>query len=197
MQSTDGGRVSTAAGSLAGWPVELLPGHRSLIDYWDALRGTQTYPSRSDVDPTAIRQLLPYTLLLDADPDEGKARFRLAGEAVNTFYGFNVRGMTWAEVRARVQAEGGTFTTSLVNLQYRRVAQGGVGAYRQGVSIRAGASYLHYARILLPLSDDDARVDAMIGVSYSNQEKRNVAEALTNIDFLFSTDTFALVDVAS
>ena len=103
MRSMDGGRVSSAVGSFAGWPVELLPGHRSLIEYWDALRGKRAYPSRSDVDPAAIRQLLPYTLLLDADPDEGKARFRLAGEAVNTFYGFNVRGMTWAEVRARVQ----------------------------------------------------------------------------------------------
>ncbi len=46
------------------------------------------------------------------------ARFRLAGEAVNTFYGFNVRGMTWGDVRARILREGGTFKAATVNIQY-------------------------------------------------------------------------------
>ena len=180
--------------ALAGWPVELHPGLRRLLVYWNDRRGERAYPSRADIDPIALKNLLPHVLLLDACPDEDMARFRLAGEAVNTFYGFNVRGMTWGDVRARILREGGTFKAATVNIQYRRVAEGGVGAYRQGISIRKGASHLYYARILLPLSDDGLHVDAMIGASYSNQDKRNLLGQLPDVEFLFSLDGFAPLD---
>lgn len=189
--------MSAIADAVASWPVAVHPGLVEMLAYWHDKRGRRTYPTRGEIAPFEIPQLLPYVLLLDAREDEAEARFRLAGESVNRFYGFNVRGLTWGEVRARILADGGTPSVGSVNRQYRRVATGGVGAYRQGVSIRRNTSYLYYARALLPLSDDGVRVDAMIGASFSNQEKGKVLDTLPDVEFLFHVDSFARVDDAA
>lgn len=186
--------MSTVTTALADWPVAVHPGLIAFLDYWNDKRGGRTYPTRAEILPFEIPQLLPYVMLMDACPNEAEARFRLAGESVNRFYGFNVRGLTWGEVRARILADGGTPSVGSVNRQYGRVASGGVGAYRQGVSIRRTTSHLFYARILLPLSDDGLHVDAMIGASFSNQEREKVPGTLPDVEFVFRLDTFAMIE---
>lgn len=190
--------MSVVAKALGDWPVAAHPGLIALLDYWNGKRGGRTYPTRAEMVPFEIPQLLPYVMLMDACENEAEARFRLAGESVNRFYGFNVRGLTWGEIRSRILADGGTPSVGSVNRQYRRVAAGGVGAYRQGVSIRHSTSHLYYARILLPLSDDGIHVDAMIGASFSNQEREKVPGTLPDVEFVFRLDTFArIADEAS
>lgn len=53
---------------------------RELFDYWNGLRGARTAPERCDIDPAAIRTVLPDTFMLDVAAD---FPVRLAGTRVN------------------------------------------------------------------------------------------------------------------
>jgi hypothetical protein len=41
---------------------------KDLYDYWNKLRGARTAPDRNDIDPAAIRHVLPDSFILEIDP---------------------------------------------------------------------------------------------------------------------------------
>lgn len=49
-----------------------------IFSYWDDLRGNRTAPTRSDIDPSAIRHLLPDLFVL-TNTGDGAPSFRLTG----------------------------------------------------------------------------------------------------------------------
>ncbi|AUQ54284.1 MULTISPECIES: PAS domain-containing protein [Phaeobacter] len=73
-----------AAGSLS--PM------RQAEAYWTALRRGDDIPSRSQIDPRGLENILPQTFILERIAP-GIARFRLAGQRVNEMAGMEVRGM--------------------------------------------------------------------------------------------------------
>ncbi|APG47015.1 PAS domain-containing protein [Phaeobacter porticola] len=73
-----------AAGSLS--PM------RQAEAYWTALRRGDDIPSRSQIDPRGLENILPQTFILERIAP-GIARFRLAGQKVNEMAGMEVRGM--------------------------------------------------------------------------------------------------------
>lgn len=64
---------------------------RALFDYWDALRGDRPAPSRSDIDPGAIRSCLAHTFVLTFASEHGHP-FRIAGTAVCAMFGSELAG---------------------------------------------------------------------------------------------------------
>lgn len=60
--------------------------------YWQGLRNGRLMPSRSDVDPRGISDILEYTFVLEKIAP-GMARIRLSGMHLNDLLGMEVRGM--------------------------------------------------------------------------------------------------------
>ncbi|KPD11183.1 PAS domain-containing protein [Phaeobacter sp. 11ANDIMAR09] len=60
--------------------------------YWTALRRGDDIPSRSQIDPRGLENILSQTFILERVAP-GIARFRLAGQKVNEMAGMEVRGM--------------------------------------------------------------------------------------------------------
>ncbi len=52
---------------------------RNGLEHWRRLRGEQSMPGRDAVDPSAMRELLPYTFLVDVLKPEDDFRYRLVG----------------------------------------------------------------------------------------------------------------------
>ena len=60
--------------------------------YWHALRGNRQMPKRSEIDPRGIETALESTFIVERIAP-GVARLRIAGSALNTLMGMEVRGM--------------------------------------------------------------------------------------------------------
>lgn len=60
--------------------------------YWEGLRNGRLMPSRSDVDPRGISDILEFAFVLEKIAP-GMARIRLAGMHMNDLMGMEVRGM--------------------------------------------------------------------------------------------------------
>lgn len=56
--------------------------NRQALEYWIKIRGTRAMPSRADLDPLDIRQILPHVVLLDVASDPLDFRYRLIGTKI-------------------------------------------------------------------------------------------------------------------
>lgn len=66
---------------------------RQVEAYWSALRhDTSTVPTRSQIDPRGLENILKYTFILERIAP-GIAKFRLAGQHIVQLAGMEVRGM--------------------------------------------------------------------------------------------------------
>jgi hypothetical protein len=52
---------------------------RRAYDYWNEKRGERTMPSRADIDPGEIRDLLPGIILVDVQREPFRLTYRLVG----------------------------------------------------------------------------------------------------------------------
>lgn len=62
-----------------------------LVGYWARLRGGRDVPEQSEIDPRAIKRLLPYVFILDAE-NPIRPVYRLAGTALCERFGFELKG---------------------------------------------------------------------------------------------------------
>jgi hypothetical protein len=62
-----------------------------LVGYWSRLRKGHTVPDQTDIDPRAIKRILPYVFILDAS-DAERPLYRLAGTAHCERYGGELKG---------------------------------------------------------------------------------------------------------
>src|SRR6516162_2333715 len=62
-----------------------------LVGYWGRLRKGRAVPSQGDIDPRAIRRMLPHVFILDAE-DPARPSYRLAGTAICERYGRELKG---------------------------------------------------------------------------------------------------------
>lgn len=78
---------------------------RKIFDYWYALADVRQMPARSDIDPCAIRELLPHIGLIDITGGMHNAFVRLAGSSLRDVYGLELTGrclgeLEWGEQRS-------------------------------------------------------------------------------------------------
>ncbi len=75
-----------------------------IFDYWNALRGGQDAPLKSQIEPAAIPHLLSSLFILEASAN-GDIRFRLAGTKICDLFGRDLRGERFCALWANGQHE--------------------------------------------------------------------------------------------
>src|SRR6516165_12521574 len=70
------------------------PSSREFFAYWDGRRGTSRAPDRSDIEPSAVRDLLGDIFVLSYDADAGHP-FRVAGTRVCALFGRDVKDQSF------------------------------------------------------------------------------------------------------
>ena len=87
---------------------------RHVVAHWLDTRGERLMPALGDIDPTEIRSALAQIWLCDYLPESGRIRYRLAGDEINHFWGFNLSGKYLDEI---VPAERQASVTSKIRMR--------------------------------------------------------------------------------
>lgn len=136
------------------------------LNYWNLKRGKRFAPSRSDIEPNEIVQILPRLKLIDVlrEPDDGlDFRFRLTGTEIGDILGIEL-------THSRV--------SDLQPPQFRNAVHS---HYVQCVTekrpllhlidLQGPDKVLYYARLLLPLSSDGQTVNMLMTLDSDNRDR--------------------------
>lgn len=129
-----------------------------LFDVWDRWRGKRSMPSRRDVLPEDLRDLLPYVALMQVTPDPLDCRYLISGDAVDRASERGVKGMTIREVLAM----GSPSVQDAFRELYGGVIDSGRPSFSRGSMDYRDRGYIKFDRVLLPLSADDRVVDHLL-----------------------------------
>lgn len=127
-----------------------------LFAYWQTLGRDGRIPSRRDIDPVEIPDLLPNIFLLDVVGDAEDFVFRLAGTLVEDAFSMPLRGKSITEIQRLAG-------TDVPVAHHIEVARGGGPRYREGKMRVAGREHWKIQRLLLPLASDGRAVDVLMG----------------------------------
>lgn len=133
-------------------------GHQEVFAYWSSLREAGQLPSRAQIDPLALKRLLPTVSLIDVTTQDQQVvyRQRLAGTGLYSIYGREITGCTLDDIYSAQEA-------AYWREQFDKVvreARPSVGC--QSIAARPG----HNCSILwirLPLASDGKNVDMILG----------------------------------
>ena len=132
--------------------------HIALYRYWRSKCAPGALPSRADIDPAALRELLPRIGLIDVlrEPDGPAFRFRLAGTELVQRGGHDPTGRRFDELYRGEYLE-------TVQETYRHVAEMGEPLLTHRIyPLVPKREFLRYERLLLPLARDGAYVDMVM-----------------------------------
>lgn len=133
---------------------------RALYDYWLEKRGPRRIPSRKQIDPLDIPQLLSGLILMDADPATRRLKCRLVGTRVVEVYGSDYTGRFLDEIDFGDQREN-------VLTDYGQVVQTGMPNVRERFFYNSRGVHFRMERLILPLSEDDQNVSqVMSGLNF-------------------------------
>ena len=129
--------------------------HR-LLGYWLSKRGDRRLPSRADIDPAEIPELLPNVILIDVDHHARRFRMRLAGTAICDTYHRDITGEDFENVvgSENYKLLHPTICAVAFDLNIHHIIS----------DFDFGNSNYYYERILLPLSNDEKITNILIGL---------------------------------
>lgn len=161
-------RPSTAAAKIPlhaetfidGDPPELRTAEvREGYRYWRAKCHEGALPSRDDIDPLEIPNLLPSLMFVDIDHGVApRFRCRLAGDRHTTILGENPVGSYLDQV-ASISNDPG----NIIDL-FTTVARDGIPHYWIRRYIDPAVRWGYYERILLPLARDARNTDMLLSI---------------------------------
>ena len=132
---------------------------RRLIGYWFDKRGERPMLALGDIDPIEIPWALGGIWLSDYLAESDRFRCRIAGEKINAFWGRSIAGKHLDEIvppdRLEAMVEKVRTARELPAIVHDRVC----------VSLTDQIAK-NGERIILPLSDDGAQVNALLGASH-------------------------------
>jgi hypothetical protein len=127
---------------------------KALYEYWDTVRGNRPMPSRADIDPGAIRGLLPHIIMYTVAADYA---IRLVGDDIVRFTGRNATGHPVASTMSPRSAE--IMIKILDAVTTERAPK-----FRAGKTHwQADKTYYDFEACFLPLSTDGKTVDIILG----------------------------------
>lgn len=132
---------------------------RHLVTYWFDKRGERVMPAVCDIEPTEIRSALAKIWLCDYRPQNGRFRYRIAGEEINDFWGFNLGGKYLDEI---VPAE----RLAPVTKKFRMAVDSPAIVYDRTCLSLTEEITKNGERIILPLSDDGRTVNVLLGATH-------------------------------
>ncbi len=126
--------------------------------YWLSLGACDRLPTRQDIDPQAIKKLLPNLFMIDISGTAPDYRFtyRLAGTEIVRTYGIEFTGLTPEEAFPGRAEE--------LIAHYRDVVNIGKPAYYAYQAPIPGREYLDVERLICPLGTGGDKVEILIGV---------------------------------
>lgn len=127
--------------------------NRALSDYWHLLRAGRPCPFRAEIDPRSIRSRIGHVFILES-LGRGNIRFRLAGSALVSAFGMELRGMP---LRSIMLPEG---RQSIVEVATETLDDCGLASV---LLRRAGQRGELWELSLMPLRSDQGRVDRLLG----------------------------------
>ena len=130
-----------------------------LVTWWFDKCGERLMPALCDIEPAEIRSVLANIWLCDYVPQSGRFRYRLAGEEINDFWGFNLSGKYLDEI---VPAE----RLASVTKKYRMALELPAIVYDRACLSLTEEITRNGERIVLPLSDDGRTVNALLGATH-------------------------------
>ncbi len=131
------------------------PSNRELFDYWNERRGERLAPERADIEPSAIRQVLGDTFVLQVTGADNHL-FRLAGTRLCALFGRELKAENFIKLWQR---SGQTAIRELVAVVMEEKA--GIVASVTGATSDDMLAPVHLEMLLLPLayhSRSEARV---------------------------------------
>lgn len=129
------------------------------FDYWNACRGDRAMPSRADIDPAAIKPLLPNLILMDVLRDAKPGwpldfRYRLLGTFADQHMKARYTGICMSALEH--QQPGSRIWHSLETVTTRQVPRINRVPY-----IGPHKDFLSVVDIVMPLSADGSMVDML------------------------------------
>lgn len=129
-----------------------------LLRYWQ-LVGRGGVPSRADIDPADIPRLLSNVLLIDVQRAPIRFQVRLCGTEIDRLLDRNFTGCFLDDMTV------GYFERDIL-LDYAEVVLHKLPKVTRRSILTERGHWLHYQRLLLPLSTDGWTVDKLIGGVY-------------------------------
>jgi len=139
-----------------GAPAVAARAHEELFAYWASRRSGAKLPGRRDLDPAAIKRLLPTISLVDVVREPLDFRMRLAGTGLYDVYGREITGRRLAEVYNNAAADYWRCELTAVVKE----AKPAVGVHNLAWR---GASHLSVLWLRLPLAANGTDVDMILG----------------------------------
>jgi hypothetical protein len=139
-----------------GAPAAAARAHEELFAYWASRRAGAKLPGRRDLDPAAMKRLLPTISLIDVQREPLEFRMRLAGTALYDVYGREITGRRIGEIYNNAAAD--YWRRELAEVVRQRKPMVGV----HNLAWR-GASHLSILWLRLPLAANGTDVDMILG----------------------------------
>jgi hypothetical protein len=128
----------------------------ALHAYWRNKCGGRAMPRRIDINPSEIPSLLRHIFIMEIHRPL-RFRLRLVGTAVCERWGKDHTGK-WLD---ELQFDGERAT---ILEQYASAAQAGIPKFDISEFANEQGRYLHYRRLLLPLSEDGSTPNMLLGI---------------------------------
>ncbi|TQV80846.1 PAS domain-containing protein [Denitrobaculum tricleocarpae] len=129
-----------------------------LYDYWVSKSRGGRLPSRAQIDPLDVPELLPIIFLVDVAWSRGEPdfRFRLVGSKITEIVGSDPTGRNFSSFYDDANL------APMTEL-YSRVARHGEPFVNNSSAPFSDKDFVKLARLLLPLSEDGEQVDMILG----------------------------------
>jgi hypothetical protein len=124
---------------------------RQLFLYWDEKRGRRPAPSRDEIDPAEMLEVLPNVYLINVEEEPRRYQVRLMGTALGDWYGSDITGRYIDEISRQVLAA----LDELVTTWHPWLVTGKYAKSDDRVML--------YELLALPLSSDGATVNMILG----------------------------------
>lgn len=138
------------------------PASKLLFDYWNALRAGRAVPRRREVDPAALRTLLPYVFILQR-VDAEHVIFRVAGTALCAAFGRELREHNFIALWTR--EDRAAIRDLLLQLAERALV-----AVTQAMGSTLDKRTVTAEALLLPLADEHGAHTRLLGIASFGSE---------------------------
>lgn len=125
-------------------------GTKKLFDYWNEIRGEHPAPSRVEVSPASIAEILPSTFILEQNAKQDFV-FRLAGTAICMLFGEELKGHQFKNL---IDIDDRNITSRLLSACHSEK----IGVKMELNAIADGDRSVCLEVLLLPLSDEQPRI---------------------------------------
>ncbi len=140
----------------------------SLLQHWNSLRQSRSFPSWCDIDPVAIKPVLPHLMIVGIEYNPFRAFYRLVGTEIVRFAKFDFTGRYADALSFQDDAEE-DWTRFYREVVDARRPGGGMLYWIAGGTLRRWIEF-----VICPLSSDGVTIDRCISIE--DYEHLNMVE---------------------